>query len=269
MNKCLYCGKEVKNKYCNVSCQNKHQGSQRSNDKYGEFKKFNVKCEKCGKDFQIEERSKKFPSKEKYYCSRSCANSKLHSEETKLKIKESINLYFKDNEKELKLYKFECLNCGELYEVRKRHSKFCSQSCSSIWYNLNTNRCVDGGRKSVVSQNRRSKNEIYFAELCEKDFKNIGLNEQMFNGWDADVILKDQKLAILWNGNWHHKKISLGHSLEQVQNRDRIKIKEILKLGYLPYIINDYGKYNKEFVEKEYEKLKIEVKWRGRAEVSS
>lgn len=26
MNKCLNCGKEVANKYCNVTCQNEHKG---------------------------------------------------------------------------------------------------------------------------------------------------------------------------------------------------------------------------------------------------
>lgn len=26
MNKCLNCGKEVLNKYCNVTCQNQHKG---------------------------------------------------------------------------------------------------------------------------------------------------------------------------------------------------------------------------------------------------
>lgn len=33
-------------------------------------------------------------------------------------------------------------------------------------------------------------------------------------------------------------------------------VEEIKKLGYIPYIIEDYGKSNKEFVEKEFEKLK-------------
>ena len=31
MNRCLYCGKIVKNKYCNVSCQNRHQGTEKAN----------------------------------------------------------------------------------------------------------------------------------------------------------------------------------------------------------------------------------------------
>lgn len=252
MNECLYCGKLVKNKYCNVSCQNKHQGPQRVNIKYGIVKTFRVNCEKCGKEFDVKEREKLFPQKEKYYCNVGCANSRERTDETKKKIKDSINFYNKNNKKDkvLEYVEKKCPVCGKIFlTLKKDKKKICSEICLKLIYKK-------AGLKSVESQNRRSKNEICFAELCEKNFKNIGLNEQMFNGWDADVILKDQKLAILWNGNWHHKKISREHSLEQVQNRDRIKIKEILKLGYTPYIINDYGKYNKEFVENEYEKLK-------------
>ena len=56
MNTCLNCGKEVKNKYCNVSCQNKHQNSFKVQRKYGEIKTFNVTCFICGFSFEIKER---------------------------------------------------------------------------------------------------------------------------------------------------------------------------------------------------------------------
>jgi hypothetical protein len=77
----------------------------------------------------------------------------------------------------------------------------------------------------------------------------------MFNGWDADIIIPILKIAILWNGKWHYEKLMKEHSLEQVQNRDIIKIKEIKKLGFTPYIIKDMGRYNKNFVEKEFQKF--------------
>jgi hypothetical protein len=41
----------------------------------GKFKKYKVSCHKCNKEFEVEEREKLFPKKEKYFCSRSCANS--------------------------------------------------------------------------------------------------------------------------------------------------------------------------------------------------
>lgn len=107
----------------------------------------------------------------------------------------------------------------------------------------------------IQSEARRSKNEIYFAELCEKYFDTIQTNVSIFNGWDADIIIEDIKYAILWNGVWHYKKITENHSVEQVQNRDKIKLKEIKNKGYTPYIIKDMGKHNKEFVEKQFEEL--------------
>ena len=50
-----------------------------------------------------------------------------------------------------------------------------------------------------------------------------------------------------------YEKITSKHSVEQVQNRDKIKIKEIKNCGYIPYIIKDMGRYNKKFVKNEFE----------------
>ena len=35
----------------------------------------------------------------------------------------------------------------------------------------------------------------------------------MFNGWDADVILPDLKIAIMWNGIWHYKQVRKNHNV--------------------------------------------------------
>ena len=77
----------------------------------------------------------------------------------------------------------------------------------------------------------------------------------MFNGWDADVILPDLKIAIRWNGIWHYKKVRKNHNLELVKNRDRIKEKMIIRNGYIPYIIKDMGRYNTKFVDEQFEKF--------------
>lgn len=253
MNKCLYCGKPVKNKYCDLSCQNKHQNKRKADEKFGEIKKFSVLCKKCGKKFEIEEREKLFPKKKDYYCSRTCANARIHSEETKQNIRKSLKRFndFINPEKE-----YICLNCGKSF-CSKKIRKFCSVKCSTTWLNKNdSSKARKGGLLSVVSQNRRSKNEILFGDLCISNFNNVRFNEPIFNGWDADIILDDYKLAILWNGNWHYKQIGIKHSLNQVQNRDKIKIKEIINFEYKPYIIQDFGKYNPVFVNIEFEKLK-------------
>lgn len=41
--------------------------------KFGEYKDFSVICDRCGKDFSVNEREKSFPSKKRYYCSKSCS----------------------------------------------------------------------------------------------------------------------------------------------------------------------------------------------------
>lgn len=119
---------------------------------------------------------------------------------------------------------------------------------------------MNAGRASAASQGRRSKNEIYFADLCQGEFDQVLCNERLFvddigNKWDADIILPHLKIAVLWNGIWHYHQISKNQSLLQVQSRDKIKFDVIVKNGYMPYIIKDMGKHNKSFVNSEFEKF--------------
>lgn len=287
MNECLNCGKSVKNKYCNVSCQNKHQNKIKCDKKYGAFKKFKVLCNNCGVEFEAEEREKLFPKKDKYYCSRSCANSRNWNEEDKeiksksLKgkkyVKRQISFCKKcgkeiehlpsierkyctkcrpSNSKKNRVISF-CKKCGkEIEHIPSIKRKYCSVKCANEVSNKNLEKARKGGIKSSNNQNKRSKNEIHFAELCKTEFKKVLTNEAIFNGWDADVIIEDLKIAILWNGVWHYKKITEEHSLNQVQNRDKMKLKEIEKAGYKSYVIKDMGKHNKDFVNSEFEKFK-------------
>lgn len=115
----------------------------------------------------------------------------------------------------------------------------------------------ESGRKSVNAQKdtRRSKNEILFCKLCEDHFSKVTHNEPLFNNWDADVLIHDLNIAVLWNGIWHYKQIIKNQSLEQIQNRDKIKISEITEFGWTPYIIKDMGQYNEKFVRSEFEKF--------------
>ena len=43
--------------------------------RFGDYKYHSVSCTSCLKIFEVREREKLFPSKDKYFCSRSCANS--------------------------------------------------------------------------------------------------------------------------------------------------------------------------------------------------
>lgn len=200
-------------------------------------------CEKCGKELP---KNLKDVFGSGRFCSRSCANSHIQTDE--INTKRSNTIKVKNLNKPKKIYY--CADCGTIINYGK---KYCD-NCSSI---RKHNKNVKAGLASskVQSETRRSKNEIYFCELCEKYFKEVRHNEQIFNGWDADIIIEDIKYAILWNGKWHYDKITKNHSVKQVQNRDKIKIKEIENSGYTPYIIKDMGKYNKKFVEFEFNKF--------------
>lgn len=259
MSYCLNCGKPVSNKYCNVSCQNKHQNSAKADKKYGELKSFNVECFKCEKIFQVMEREKLFPQKKKYYCSRSCANTRNVSTKTKEKIRNGVKIWYNSNKRKKQIIYDKCKICGSSFIKKRKDQIFCDKICAhknSI--TILSKYASIAGRNSAKKQTqlRRSKNEIYFSELCKKRYNNVLTNVSMFDGWDADIILNDFKIAILWNGKWHYEKITKKHSVKQVQNRDKIKIDEIKKMGYEPYIIKDLGKYNKSFVEKEFKKLR-------------
>jgi hypothetical protein len=155
----------------------------------------------------------------------------------------------------------ECPICKISFKKKRKKQLYCSKECalkSDKHYIFTKEDC----KKSIKNQSKRSKNEVYFANLCENEFTEVLLNEPIFNGWDADIILLNYKIAILWNGNWHYKKITKKHSLLQVQNRDKIKTKEIINKDYFPYIIKDEGKYNKRFVENEFNKLKLLIQTR-------
>lgn len=203
------------------------------------------KCPGCKEFFEID-KTRKY---QKTFCSRSCSNKREHSEETKNKISNKLK---KD------LMYFTCINekCNCQFTSSNQKAKFCSRSCSN-----NSLQQKESGRKyglisaSLQSETRRSKNEILFYNLCKNKFKKVLHNKRMFNGWDADIIIEDFKMAVLWNGKWHYEKITKKHSLKQVQTRDNIKIKEIIKCGYTPYIIKDLGKFNKSFVEYEFNKF--------------
>jgi len=188
------------------------------------------------------------------FCSTKCSKKYANSFMDRKQISDSLKDYFKNNPKVKikKEFKNQCIICNKFISLNKQRIT-CSTECFKT-------RCRETGKRSVSSQSnkRRSKNEIYFSELCKTEYNNILVNEPIFNGWDADVILPIQKIAILWNGKWHYEKITKKHSVQQVQNRDKIKLDEIKNLGYDSYIIKDLGSFDKKFVEDEFRKFQ---KW--------
>ena len=189
-----------------------------------------VICAVCKKEFQP-----KYSNK--LMCSREC---------------------YRNSIKPRRLLPVACIICNKNFQPRSSKKRYCSKECSNSvrdtdeYKQRQRNSGKEGGKRSAANQPRRSKNEIYFSELCSAYFT-ITTNEPFFDGWDADVIIHSEKIAVLWNGVWHYKQISKSQSLLQVQTREKIKFDTIEKAGYIPYIIKDMGKYNRNFVEQEFE----------------
>lgn len=168
------------------------------------------------------------------FCSLSCANKRSLSEETKIKISKTLSGRANPIKGKKLKHKFtsvrQCKVCNRWFSGR---AKTCSSSCLHTVLSL-------AGRKSVALQGKRSKDEIKLYELCSSIFKNVTHNEPIFNGWDADIIIHDFKIAVLWNGPWHYREMNISnHSLRQVQNRDQLKIDAIKSMNWQILIFED------------------------------
>lgn len=159
-----------------------------------------------------------------------------------------------------------CLMCGKEYNPRRTVQILCSNLCNKLYQVKDEEQrkktieyCRKGGISSAKSQQRRSKAEIYFADLCIQHFgsNDVLCNELFFkdkngNFWDSDVIIPSLRIAILYNGIWHYKQVRKDHNLKQVQARDRIKEKVIINNGYTYYIVKDMGGFNEKFISREF-----------------
>lgn len=200
-------------------------------------------CYRCGNALEYMTRVEK----DKAYCSKFCSNSRPQTDETK----QAISIANKSKIPKIKFCKF----CNKDISDKRSKTKFCSSSCGAKNYaqtDAGKQHHINIGKKSAEVTTKRSKNEVLFYDMCHKHFNNIEHNKPIFNGWDADVIIHDIKTAVLWNGKWHYEYIRGSQSLKQIQNRDRIKINEIIIYGYEPYIIKDMGRFSMKKVEEEF-----------------
>jgi hypothetical protein len=166
----------------------------------------------------------------KNFCNHSCA-AKFHN---KKRISDQT---LKNYPKKRRVHKKTvclvswCVICTSV--IKNSNKKTCSDKCLSARFSL-------AGKKSAATIVRRSKDEILLFELCSNYFRSVRHNEQLSNGWDADIIIDDINAAVLWNGPWHYKQMPHNnHSLKQVQNRDKIKVQTLKDAGWNVLIFED------------------------------
>lgn len=143
---CKYCGKLFKNiegrifsnhvRWCDKNPKDRTKEFKLKNEKIKEaykrnpikrkkeeLKTFKVICIKCGKEFEVQEKESKFPQKEKYFCSRKCANSHIITDETKLKTSISIS----------KIREHICPKCGSKFMAKGTNLNTLCENCKKEW----------------------------------------------------------------------------------------------------------------------------------------
>jgi endogenous inhibitor of DNA gyrase (YacG/DUF329 family) len=158
--------------------------------KNGKHKNFVVKCLTCETDFTVKEREKLFPQREKYFCSRSCANTKKHSEETKKKIKKSVLKFLN---KEFTGVKKNCPHCKEDFYTTK-NKKFCSMKCWRKNLTENFNQMESYRRKCKFGFNPYKYPNEFDIELLEnRGFYSPTNKKNNLNG-----VSKDHMVSVRW-----------------------------------------------------------------------
>ncbi len=134
----------------------------RLDDKFGKIKKYKVICSnpKCNKEFYVEEREKQFPLKEKYFCSRSCANSHEKTEESKKLTSQKMIEYCCKVGKNIHIHeKRICANdnCNNEFISKNSKQKYCSQGCA-------------------LKQRERNKKIEKYKNICEEELQKFKYN---------------------------------------------------------------------------------------------
>lgn len=204
-------------------------------------KQFIVTCYKCGKSFEVIEDESKFPIKTKYFCSRSCANTRTLNDETKNKISKGLKKYNEIHNNKKPFY-----ICGSkiLNDIHKEISKHKILT----WFNvlipfgfdinsIGTTRIIDEYYKckNIIyceyTLNRLSPKDIYIKYNCNKHFnhserilhliKLFGFKHRTCSEAVSNAILQGKclrqartKYVTGWHTTWFGKKVFLRSSYE-------------------------------------------------------
>lgn len=215
MPKCLNCGKEVKNKFCNTSCQNQY----RSKIMQEEYNKNPNLCACCNTPLTWEQRRNK-------YCSSSCA-AKVNN----IGVNRHLNHIPESNE---------CESTSKMNKIRKLTD---DEIVAKFRDTIKTYQCSDEEFISYI-QNFSSWKELY--EQLGYSQSRSGIKKQIFRRCDELGLkypeLKDKELSIQTkeqvfdnHKNWQSARSNIRRHAQKIFMRSGIK-QECLLCGYNKYI---------------------------------
>ena len=292
-NKCLNCGKDVKNKYCGVSCQNIHQQKNKKKSKKSierrtqtnlkKWKEFEVYCHNCNTPFNIKEYNVEKPKKEKYFCCRSCSNVRVWTEERRKKLSETAkksekvkraNKIIAENNRGFKnvggtkipitpMVETPCLYCGEIILHKKSKKRKYHHDC---WL-----KCSGGIREG----SSRGKYGVYKGYKCDSSYElawviyrlehnlpfqrnNKGFN-YVYRGnnhtYYPDFVLPDDSYVEIKN----FKSELTDTKIKYFPHKIKVLYKDDIKQKILPYVISKYGKNFIDLYDKPLNKKKLTI----------
>lgn len=256
--KCLNCDNISKNKYCSNKCQRDFEMKQNPINGHS------VKCHNCNKDILVFERDKTFPSKEKYYCSRSCANSRKWDDAHKKKLSDvcknsdKIKLAGKLSAKKRVKEKIEvrkCPICNKEIDIfyYNRNRIYCSKEC---YYKDEHNEYRSGGKGGYRFGSKKKHSGKYKGYWCDSSWELAFVIYNLEHNVKFERNLQDFKYVhnnierkyypdfIMEDGNYLEIKGYFRNTdilkIEQFPHKlevlDKVKMKPILK-----YVKSKYG----------------------------
>ena len=124
-----WCKAHINKEYqIQIKSKMRENALQQAITRYGAIQQYSVNCYKCNKEFVVEERQKVFPSKEKYYCSRSCANSRQRTTQVKDKISKGVKSSSSFVPAKIRI----CPVCGKQFSYK--NTVHCSVQCKNDHY---------------------------------------------------------------------------------------------------------------------------------------
>ena len=188
-------------------------------------KEFEVICKNCGKKFTVIEEETKFPIKgDKYFCCRSCANTRHHSAETKQKISNTLSNGIKDHKYNMKnqfgeyIYGVRiciCEYCKKEFESNKP-KRFCSIECKyksagKKISEIRQNELLNGTFKGWKTRNILSYPEKFWCKILKNNLIDYKINypikqENGINNWFLDfyIEINNRKIDLEIDGKQHN-----------------------------------------------------------------